>query len=142
MITAIRLQNPTADSSPVETDSIFSPPFSFIPEPELLPVLLSFPESGFSGFYCTQMPEQAVRWATRYGTRGYLNKYEYTENSKLKYLVFEKMTEEWLDFIVDCRRGIAHSYDIVEGPMADDTIYNYIQNYIDGKISRAGTGEV
>ena len=50
MITAIRLQNPTADSSPVETDSIFSPPFSFIPEPELLPVLLSFPESGFSGF--------------------------------------------------------------------------------------------
>ena len=38
MITAIRLQNPTADSSPVETDSIFSPPFSFIPEP------------GFSGF--------------------------------------------------------------------------------------------
>lgn len=50
MITAIRLQNPTADSSPVETDSIFSPQFSFIPEPELLPVLLSFPESGFSGF--------------------------------------------------------------------------------------------
>ena len=50
MITAIRLQNPTADSSPVETDSIFSPPFSFIPEPELLPVLLSFPESGFSRF--------------------------------------------------------------------------------------------
>lgn len=50
MITAIRLQNPTADSSPVETDSIFSPPFSFIPEPELLPILLSFPESGFSGF--------------------------------------------------------------------------------------------
>lgn len=50
MITAIRLQNPTADSSPVETNSIFSPPFSFIPEPELLPVLLSFPESRFSGF--------------------------------------------------------------------------------------------
>ena len=50
MITAIRLQNPTADSSPVETDSIFSPPFSFVSEPELLPVLLSFPESGFSGF--------------------------------------------------------------------------------------------
>ena len=50
MITAIRLQNPTADSYPVETDSIFSPPFSFVSEPELLPVLLSFTESGFSGF--------------------------------------------------------------------------------------------
>ena len=113
-------------------------------------VIVEFPEirtarynkDFYFGFYCTQMPEQAVRWATRYGTRGYLNKYEYTENSKLKYLVFEKMTEEWLDFIVDCRRGIAHSYDIVEGPMADDTIYNYIQNYIDGKISRAAFWEL
>lgn len=48
----------------------------------------------YFGFYCTQMPEQAMRWATRYGTRDYLNKYEYTENSKLKYLVLKKMTEE------------------------------------------------
>lgn len=46
------------------------------------------------------------------------------------------MTEEWLDFIVSCRNGNPHNYDIVEGPMADDTIYNYIQNFIDGKISR------
>ena len=65
-------------------------------------------------------------------------------DKELKYaiLTFEKMTEEWLDFIVDCRRGIAHSYDIVEGPMADDTIYNYIQNYIDGKVSRAAFWEL
>ena len=35
-----------------------------------------------------------------------------------------------------------HTYDIVEGPMADDTIYNYIQNYIDGKISRAAFWEL
>ena len=47
------------------------------------------------------------------------------------------MTEEWLDFIISCRKGQAHQYDIVEGPMADDTIYNYLQNYLDGKISRA-----
>lgn len=52
------------------------------------------------------------------------------------------MTEEWLDFIVACRRGIPHKYDIVEGPMADDTIYNYIQNYLDGKISRAAFWEL
>lgn len=32
------------------------------------------------------------------------------------------MTEEWLDFIVDCRSGKSNSYDIVEGPMADDFI--------------------
>lgn len=46
------------------------------------------------------------------------------------------MTEEWLDFIVDCRLGHAHDYDIVEGPMANDTIFNYVQNFADGKISR------
>ena len=90
----------------------------------------------YFGFYCTQMPEQAVRWATRYGTRGYLNKYEYTENSKLKYLVFEKMTEEWLDFIASCRLGEPHDYDIVEGPMADDTVWNYVNDFLTGRISR------
>ena len=46
------------------------------------------------------------------------------------------LTNEWLDFIVACRSGKSHAYDIVEGPMADDTIFNYVQNYIDGTISR------
>lgn len=41
-----------------------------------------------------------------------------------------------LDFIVACRTGHSHEYDIVEGPMADDTIFNYVQNFVDGKISR------
>ncbi len=50
--------------------------------------------------------------------------------------VTPEMTEEWLDFIVSCRIGTPHNYDIVEGPMADDTIFNYVQNFVDGKISR------
>ena len=53
-----------------------------------------------------------------------------------KTLKFEKMTEEWLDFIIACRSGIPHDWDIVKGPMADDTIYNYIQEFQDEKISR------
>ena len=52
------------------------------------------------------------------------------------------MTEEWLDFIVACRLGISHTWDIVEGPMADDTIFNYVQNFIDQKISRAAFWEL
>ena len=52
------------------------------------------------------------------------------------------MTEEWLQFVVNCRRGLKHGYDIVEGPMADDTMYNYVQNYMDGKISRAAFWEL
>ena len=41
-----------------------------------------------------------------------------------------------MDFIVSCRSGIAHDYDIVEGPMANDTIYNYVQDYLDNKLTR------
>ena len=96
----------------------------------------------YFGFYCTKFPEQAKRWAVRYGKAGYLNQYEYTPNDQLNNLVFTEMTEAWLDFIVDCRSGKSHQYDIVEGPMADDTIYNYIQNFIDGKISRAAFWEL
>ena len=49
---------------------------------------------------------------------------------------FEEMTEGWLDFIAECRTGTPHEYDIVEGPMADDQIFNYVQDFIDGNISR------
>ncbi len=38
------------------------------------------------------------------------------------------MTDEWLDFIVSCRSGISHGYDIVEGPMANDTIVRSYYN--------------
>lgn len=96
----------------------------------------------YFGFYCTKDPEMAIRRARRYGEKGYLNKYEYTANPNLKCLGFEEMTEEWLDFIIDCRKRKSHNYDIVEGPMVDDTIYNFIQNYIDKKISRAAFWEL
>lgn len=89
----------------------------------------------YFGFYCTLIEEQAIRWATRFGD-GIVNVYEYTSNDSLKVLKFDEMTEEWLDFVVACRNGQKHDYDIVEGPMADDTIYNYIQEFLDGKISR------
>lgn len=52
--------------------------------------------------------------------------YEYCPDNNLKMLKFEKMTEEWLDFIASFRFERAHDYDIVEGPMADDTIFNYV----------------
>lgn len=90
----------------------------------------------YFGFYCTLFAEQAVRWATKLTGRGYLNEYSYEPNLALRVKKFTEMTEEWLDFIVDCRLGRAHDYDIVEGPMANDTIFNYVQNFVDGKISR------
>lgn len=90
----------------------------------------------YFGFYCTLYPEQAIRWATRFNGVGYLNEYTYTPNTALNIKHFPDMSEEWLDFIVSCRLGNPHGYDIVEGPMANDTIFNYVQNFADGKISR------
>lgn len=96
----------------------------------------------YFGFYCTMMPEQARRWATRFTGKGIINEYLYRPNEKLKTLIFPEMTEEWLDFIASCRLGEPHDYDIVEGPMANDTIFNYVQDFIDGKISRAAFWEL
>ena len=96
----------------------------------------------YFGFYCTLMSEQAKRWAIRYTGIGIINEYEYNPVAELKILKFPEMTEEWLDFIVECRSGKSHDYDIVEGPMANDTIFNYIQNFIDGKISRSAFWEL
>lgn len=90
----------------------------------------------YFGFYCTMLPEQARRWATRYDGIGYLNEYQYMPDDILNIKRFPEMCEEWLDFIAACRMGKSHDYDIVEGPMADDTIFNYVQNFVDGKISR------
>ena len=95
-----------------------------------------FQEAFYFGFYCISIPEQAKRRASRYGGKGYLNRYEYTPNDKLKYLVFDRMTDEWLDFVVGCRKGVSHDYDIVEGPMADDQIWNYVEEFMNGHISR------
>ena len=95
-----------------------------------------FNKDFYFGFYCTRYREQAERWATRYGKKGYINKYVYVPNEQLRYLKFKDMTEEWLDFIIDCRSGKSHNYDIVIGAMADDQIYNYISDYIEGVITR------
>ncbi len=88
-----------------------------------------------TGFYCTLIKEQAQRWARRYSA-SIVNTYSVLINEKLNILEFRDMTEEWLDFIIDCRSGKEHDYDIVIGAMADDQIYNYIDDYIEGVISR------
>ena len=88
------------------------------------------------GFYCTEIKEQAERWAIRGTGHGIVNMYDYEKNDALKELYFKEMTDEWLDFIAKCRSGYAHDYDIVEGPMANDTVWNYVNDFIQGIISR------
>ncbi|MCI5600620.1 MAG: DUF3990 domain-containing protein [Hallerella porci] len=88
------------------------------------------------GFYCTNNYEQACRWAERKLINAFINVYEYSENQELKILKFSDMNDEWLNFIAKCRKGILHDYDIVEGPKADDTIWNFVNDYLEGNISK------
>ena len=87
------------------------------------------------GFYCTVIREQAERWARRYDT-GVVNTYTLRMNTELNILEFKDLCEAWLDFIIACRRGLPHEHDIVIGAMANDQIYNFIADYIDGILTR------
>ena len=60
------------------------------------------------GFYCTAYAKQAKRWAITRSGNAILNKYAYQFNNELKLLLFEDLTDAWLSFVVDCRRGIEH----------------------------------
>lgn len=113
-------------------------------------VIVEFPEirtqrfhkDFYWGFYCTSFENQAIRWATKFGSAGIVNIYSFDDTAPLNIKRFHGMTDEWLDFIVACRNGTPHDYDVVEGPMADDTIFNYVQSFIDGEISRVAFWEL
>ena len=55
------------------------------------------------GFYCTNNIQQAIRWANRGAGDPVINYYEYEPNDSLKILKFPEMSDEWLDFIAQCR---------------------------------------
>ncbi|MEE0706056.1 MAG: DUF3990 domain-containing protein [Adlercreutzia sp.] len=87
------------------------------------------------GFYCTMLREQAERWARRAKVPR-VNTYRVRLNDSLDIKEFESMTEEWLDFIIACRHGEPHNHDVVIGAMANDQVYNYISDYMDGALTR------
>lgn len=101
-----------------------------------------FHKDFFWGFYCTEMEEQAARWSVRFVGKGVVNVYSFDDDAELTVKCFPEMSDEWLDFIAACRSGVSHGYDVVEGPMADDTIFNYVQSFLDGEISRAAFWEL
>ena len=65
-----------------------------------------------------------------------VNLYTYIPNENLRCKVFEQMSDDWLDFIAACRNGESHDYDIVEGPMADDEVWDYVEDFLNGTITR------
>ena len=87
------------------------------------------------GFYCTEFQPQAERWAKRFETP-VVSIYEYSLKSGYDTLMFDEMTDEWLNFIVDCRSRKPHTYDIVIGAMANDQVWNYVADFISGILTR------
>lgn len=60
---------------------------------------------------------------------------------ELKVLRFDSYTEEWADFILLNRqnkeRRSLHGYDVVIGPIANDTVGFQIRRYTEGIITKA-----
>ncbi len=97
-----------------------------------------------SGFYTTTSYEQAEKWVERrmkaQGVSvGYVNVYELDDEAvkDMKSLVFKKPTEEWVNFVRRNRteRDFIHDYDIVHGPVADDSVYTQFTLFEGGIIS-------
>ncbi len=94
------------------------------------------------GFYTTSIYEQAEKWCRRFKYRsrdGIISSYEFDETAyeALKVLKFDSYSEEWLDFILNCRRGQdSTDYDIVIGGVTNDKVFNTVELYFDGLIDK------
>ena len=82
------------------------------------------------GFYVTPLYEQAKKWCGKFkrrGKEGVISRYEFNESRKeeLNILQFDSYSEEWLDFILNCRSGKDRTaYDLVIGGVANDKVFN------------------
>ncbi len=99
------------------------------------------------GFYLTAIEEQAYQMARRTsninGGEAYVTRFAFDESAaladiSLKIKYFDEPNKEWALFIMGNRNRVAshpiHDYDIVIGPVADDTISTLFRNFDDGII--------
>lgn len=106
------------------------------------------------GFYLNANPDQAMAMAVR--TTRFLNEgcatlscFEFSEEEAAKnglnIKVFSDYSEEWAEFVVMNRKNSsetpAHPYDIVIGPIADDTVGVQIRRYMMGYLSASALVE-
>lgn len=100
------------------------------------------------GFYLNANKQQALDMAKRTartlmtGTP-IVNAYQFDEtilqgNSDLKIKIFDDYCPEWAEFVLMNRNNNtdmpAHDYDIVVGPIADDTVGVQIRRFVNGYI--------
>lgn len=84
------------------------------------------------GFYVTTIRQQAEKYAWRFMRRGeqaWLNVYELDDDlAGWAVRCFDSYDEEWLDFVIRCRKGVAEDgdYDMVVGGIADDKVFETV----------------
>lgn len=96
------------------------------------------------GFYTTNLKAQAEKWVQRFlnlGKRAFVSVYDFDDydlDSKCRHKKFEYYSEDWLDFILSCRNGGSDflNYDIIEGGIANDKVFNTVELYFDGLIEK------
>ena len=94
------------------------------------------------GFYVTPLYEQAKKWCGKFKRRGQksiISKYAYDEalEDTLKVLKFDAYSEEWLEFVLQCRSGQdTTDSDLVIGGVANDKVFNTVELYFDGLIDK------
>lgn len=99
------------------------------------------------GFYLTKLRQQASSWAKTIAERKgrtakptlstYSFDYDSVVSDKYRVKVFDSYNLEWLEYVVDCRRGgtLQLSYDIVEGGVANDNVIDTVEDYENGIIT-------
>ena len=94
------------------------------------------------GFYTMPMRVQAEKWCEKFkrrGREGVVSVYSFNPGTEdeLKILKFDSYSEEWLDFILNCRRGNDDTdYDVVVGGVANDKVFNTVELFFDGLIDK------
>ena len=97
-----------------------------------------------AGFYLTSSINQAEKWAKSVTLRRgigkpILNIFEFNENvNDLKVLKFDKANGDWLDYVVKNRKKmpLIENYDLIIGPVANDSTLPVINDYMDGKYTK------
>lgn len=99
------------------------------------------------GFYLTKLRKQASSWAETIAERRksaipVLNEYAFDIDLAKKlagtrYKIFPAYDREWLEYVVDCRRGgkLQKQYDVIEGGIANDNVIDTVEDYEKGVIT-------
>lgn len=99
------------------------------------------------GFYLTSLRKQAASWAEVIAERKgrhanpILSSYTFDDDAVrvagYRIKVFDAYNREWLDYVVDCRKGgeMQQQYDMVEGGVANDNVIDTVEDYENGMIT-------